>query len=32
VALLFGGMALAEKRFPPLREPLLSMAGQKQSV
>jgi hypothetical protein len=27
-ALLFGGMALAEKRFPALREPLVSMAGQ----
>lgn len=32
VALLFGGMALAKKRFPSLREPLLSMAGQKQSA
>ena len=27
-ALLFGGMALAEKRFPSLREPLAAMAGQ----
>lgn len=27
-ALLFGGMALAEKRFPSLREPLTAMAGQ----
>jgi uncharacterized protein DUF6580 len=27
--LLFGGMALAEKRFPSLREPLPGMAGQK---
>jgi hypothetical protein len=29
VALLFGGMALAEKRFPSLREPLSGVAGQK---
>ncbi len=29
VALLFGGMALAEKRFPSLREPLTAEAGQK---
>ena len=29
VALLFGGMALAEKRFPSLREPLAAEAGQK---
>ena len=29
VALLFGGMALAEKRFPSLREPLATQAGQK---
>lgn len=29
VALLFGGMALAEKRFPSLREPLDVEAGQK---
>ena len=29
VALLFGGMALAEKRFPSLREPLTVKAGQK---
>jgi hypothetical protein len=29
VALLFGGMALAEKRFPSLREPLVAEAGQK---
>jgi hypothetical protein len=29
VALLFGGMALAEKRFPSLREPLAVEAGQK---
>jgi len=28
VALLFGGMALAEKRFPSLREPLAVEAGQ----
>lgn len=28
-ALLFGAMALAEKRFPSLREPLPGMAGQK---
>jgi hypothetical protein len=28
-ALLFGGMALAEKRFPSLREPLAVQAGQK---
>ena len=28
-ALLFGGMALAEKRFPSLREPLVSEAGRK---
>ena len=28
VALLFGGMALAEKRFPSLREPLPAEAGQ----
>jgi hypothetical protein len=27
-ALLFGGMALAERRFPSLREPLPAMAGQ----
>lgn len=27
-ALLFGGMALAEKRFPSLREPLAAMVGQ----
>ena len=31
VALLFGGMALAEKRFPALREPLAAEAGQKLS-
>jgi hypothetical protein len=31
VALLFGGMALAEKRFPSLREPLVDEAGQKLS-
>jgi hypothetical protein len=29
VALLFGGMALAERRFPSLREPLAAVAGQK---
>jgi len=29
VALLFGAMALAEKRFPSLREPLAAEAGQK---
>jgi len=29
VVLLFGGMALAEKRFPSLREPLPALAGQK---
>jgi hypothetical protein len=29
VVLLFGGMALAEKRFPSLREPLAVEAGQK---
>jgi hypothetical protein len=29
VTLFFGGMALAEKRFPSLREPLTAMAGQK---
>jgi len=29
VALLFGGMDLAEKRFPSLREPLAPEAGQK---
>jgi hypothetical protein len=29
VTLLFGGMALAEKRFPSLREPLPAVAGQK---
>jgi hypothetical protein len=29
VALLFGGMALAEKRFPSLREPLTAGVGQK---
>jgi hypothetical protein len=28
VALLFGGMALAEKRFPSVREPLTAEAGQ----
>ena len=28
-ALLFGGMALAEKRFPSLREPLVANTGQK---
>jgi hypothetical protein len=28
-ALLFGGMALAEERFPSLREPLAAEAGQK---
>jgi len=28
VALLFGGLALAEKRFPSLREPLAAEAGQ----
>src|ERR1700674_1810842 len=28
VALLFGGMALAERRFPSLREPLAAEAGQ----
>jgi uncharacterized membrane protein len=27
-ALLFGGMALAERRFPSLREPLAAMSGQ----
>ena len=32
VALLFGGMALAEKRFPSLREPLAAMAGQTRSA
>jgi hypothetical protein len=31
VVLLFGGMALAEKRFPSLREPLAAEAGQKLS-
>ena len=31
VALLFGGMALAEKRFPSLREPLAAEPGQKLS-
>lgn len=31
-ALLFGGMALAEKRFPSLREPLAAMAGQTRST
>ncbi len=31
VALLFGGMALAEKRFPSLREPLTAEAGRKLS-
>jgi len=29
VAVLFGGMALAQKRFPSLREPLVVVAGQK---
>ena len=29
VALLFGGMTLAEKRFPSLREPLAAEAGQR---
>jgi hypothetical protein len=29
VALLFGGMAVAEKRFPSLREPLAAVAGPK---
>jgi hypothetical protein len=32
VALLFGGMALAEKRFPSLREPLIVVAGQKSAL
>jgi hypothetical protein len=31
VALLFGGMALAEKRFPSVREPLAAEAGRKLS-
>jgi hypothetical protein len=31
-ALLFGGMALAERRFPSLREPLAAMAGQTRSA
>jgi hypothetical protein len=31
VALLFGGMALAERRIPSLREPLAAEAGQKLS-
>jgi hypothetical protein len=31
VTLLFGGMAIAEKRFPSLREPLAAEAGQKLS-
>ena len=31
-ALLFGGMALAEKRFPSLREPLVVAAGQKSAL
>jgi len=31
-ALLFGGMALAEKRFPSLREPLAAMTGQTRSA
>lgn len=29
---LFGGMALAEKRFPSLREPLVVVAGQKSAL
>jgi hypothetical protein len=32
VALLFGGMALVEKRFPSLREPLVLVAGQKSAL
>jgi hypothetical protein len=32
VTLLFGGMALAEKRFPSLREPLIVVAGQKSAL
>lgn len=32
VAVLFGGMALAEKRFPSLREPLVVVAGQKSAL
>jgi hypothetical protein len=32
VALLFGGMALAERRFPSLREPLAAEAGQNLSL
>jgi len=32
VALLFGGMALAERRFPSMREPLAAMAGQNSSL
>ena len=31
-AILFGGMALAGKRFPSLREPFSAMTGQTQSV
>jgi uncharacterized membrane protein len=31
-ALLFGGMALAERRFPSLREPLAAMASQNSSL
>jgi hypothetical protein len=31
-AVLFGGMALAEKRFPSLREPLIVVAGQKSAL
>jgi hypothetical protein len=31
-ALLFGGMALAERRFPSLREPFAAMAGQTRSA
>lgn len=31
-ALLFGGMALAERRFPSLREPLAAVAGQNSSL
>ncbi len=32
VLLLFGGMALAEKRFPSLREPLVVVASQKSAL
>jgi len=31
-AVLFGGMTLAEKRFPSLREPLIVVAGQKSAL